>query len=118
MQLTQKDAFRFLLNQRCIIIQQQEQIVVLQNHASKKQRLASYALQDPIVCRTAVNVLPVLTGKAAYQAGGAPTVQQDNFKQVGLGAPTAIQARTKMKMELLSAKVAQLEVVLTLGRMR
>jgi hypothetical protein len=85
--------------------------------ASKKQRLATYALLDPIACRTAVNVLRALTGRAASQAGGAPTVQQDNFKQVGLGAPTAIQARTKMKMELLSAKVAQLEVVPMLGRM-
>lgn len=85
--------------------------------ASKKQRLVTYALLDPIVRRTAANVFLALTGRAASQAGGALTAMQDNFKQGGLGAPTAMQDCIKMKMELPSAKVARLEVAPTLVRM-
>ena len=94
------------------------QVVAIVLNAHKKQhQAATYALQDPIVYRTVVNVLPVLTGRAASQAGGAPIAMQDNFKQVGLGAPTAMQDCIKMKMELPSAKVARLEVAPTLVRM-
>tara|TARA_B100000902_G_scaffold44793_1_gene52380 strand:- start:474 stop:818 length:345 start_codon:yes stop_codon:yes gene_type:complete len=84
-------------------------VVLVLTTASKKQRLATYALQDPIVYRTVVNVLPVLTGKAASQAGGAPTVQQDNFKRVALVAPI-VQVGTKTRTERQRAKIVLLEV--------
>jgi len=70
---------------------------------------ATYALQDPIVYRTVVNVSPVLMGKAASQAGGARIVQQDNFKRVALVVPI-VQVGTKTRTERQYAKIVLLEV--------